>query len=289
MKVTSELLKRYVARDEFERYFSKTYPDGVEFKELLKDTLVKLIDIHFLRRFLSLNEEEKEAYWNKCSVVNSINVWESFDIESSRHINLSSHVTDSTYVENSTEVEDSRRIYGCINVKESTEILHSNDVEDSTLIFDSVDVESCANIINSKHVSWSSMIISSSMVDGSSYCYCGENLANCHFCGFGRNLRDSMFTMGGTNESFLIFGKKVTSAEFFKWKDELDFMLQREQEILVPVKSECDDWSDRYEINRRLDSIFANLSPDFFGWVSRLPNYSDDRFINLFFRKNKII
>ena len=289
MKVTNELLDRYVARDSFTKYFKDTYPNGVEFVDLLKDEKIEFVDFHFLRRYLSLSKEELDAYWEACKVVNSINIWESFNVESSRHILLSDCITDSVNVKNSSNVADSRRVYGSHDVSESSEILYSNRVENSTLIFDSNDITDCANVINSNYISWSSMIINSSRVDGSSYCYMGDGLSNCHFCGFGRNLRDSMFTMGGENESFLIFGEKVGSAEFFGWKDKLDFMLQREHEILVPVNNEEDEWNDRYKINRRLDAIFDSLSPDFFGWVSTLPNYSDDKFISLFFRKNKII
>lgn len=282
MKVTNEMLERFGVK------FSKDV-DEMEFSDAILKELIPMKVFHYIRKYYRLTEEELTLYYDLCCIVNSENVWDSSNIANSKNLFNSYNVEDSNFVRDSEDVGISSNIYNSTSVNNSCEVAHSNDINRSAIIIESQNVEYSCNIARSHDIKWSKVVLNSSNLDGCNYVYMSQDLIDCSFCGFMKNSRHCMFCVGLEDKEYYIFNKPVSQKEYELIEDKLVALLEAEESTMIRLNESKHTAEERFELNRRLDSIVNGLSKEFFGWVGTLPNYSDDVFLDLFFRDREEI
>lgn len=288
MKVTVEALKFYEASDSLISFFKNTYGEEVTIEEILKGEKESLDLLFFLKSYFSFSAEEEELYNKKFSIDNnSFNVFESVNIHFSKNITLSTEVEDSYNIVNSKEVLGSSYIYDSQKIQKSNNIYNSNNVKNSSKIINSFDVDRSNDVFLSKSISESDIISHSANIQKSGYIYKSENLEDSYFCGFCKRVKHCLFCLGVEDKEYMIFNQEVPPQDFFQWKEELFFSLNGERKDFIEIHPLEKLKNDRFSYNGRLDAIFEGLSRNFYGWISSLPNYSEDVFLGLFFRDNE--
>ena len=284
MLVTTNILLSYDASDSIVSYFEQKYPDGIELEKLFteEDNLELL---HFVVKYLKINEQEKNRYNRKCKIVDSTEVYNSKLVNGSKYIVNSEEVNYSELVHESQGIYYSKFVYNSREVKNSVDVWESSGVYDSNKIMLSENVFDSQDVIYSQDVSWSQVINNSQSIEGSKAIYKSNNITNSFFCGFCNNLENSLFCLGIDGKNYQIFNKDVNPAVFERVREELLSKLLSEEFNFISVNSAGYYPEDRYKTSVRFDHMFENLSSEFYGWVSTLPNYSEDLFLSLFFRR----
>lgn len=284
MLVTTNILLSYNAPDEIIEYFESKYPDGIELEELF-DNEEKLELLHFVVKYLKISEQEKSKYNIRCKITDSENVYNSQLINGSRYIVNSVEVNYSELVHESQSIYYSKFIYNSSEVKDSVDVWESNGVYDSNKIMLSENIFDSEDIIYSQDVSWSQVINNSQNIEGAKAIYKSNNITNSFFCGFCNDLENSLFCLGIDGKNYQIFNKEVSPAVFERVREELLSKLLHEEFNFISVNAAGYYPEDRYKTSVRFDHMFENLSSEFYGWISTLPNYSEDIFLSLFFRR----
>lgn len=283
MKVTNEILKR----------FGLQFKDGIDSMEFFEFILryygeYPINLFHYINNYYRLSEEEFGLYCAVFQIKDSSNFWNCFKIENSKNLFNSFSINDSNFIRNSSQVMNSTDIFNSIVVLDSKDVAHSNCVKRSRAIIESQNIDNSDNIARSNNISWSSVILNSSNLSDCSYTYMSQDLVDCHFCGFTKNSRHCLFCVGLENKEYYIFNKPVTQMEYEMVKEKLLSLLEEEQSKMIKVNESKHTAEERFKLNRRFDTIFEGLSSEFYGWVGTLPNYSDNTFVDLFFRDREI-
>lgn len=283
MKVTNEILERFGLK-------LKDGIDSMEFYEfILKYYGEYPINLfHYINNYYRLSEEEFCAYCAVLQIKDSDNFWNCAAIDNSKNLFNSSVVKDSSFIRDSSNIMDSTNIYNSVVVLDSKDVAHSNCVKRSRVVVESQDIDNSDNIARSNNISWSSVILNSHNLKDCSYTYMSQDLVDCHFCGFVGNSRHCLFCVGLNDKEYYIFNKPVSQTEYERVKEKLLSLLEEEKSEMIKVNESGYTAEERYELNRRFDSIINGLTPDFFGWVGTLPNYSDNVYVDLFFRDREI-
>ena len=284
MKVTTELLEYYNAPEEYVEFLKGKYPSGIEFTQLVDSGLATTELLHYIRQYCELTEEEFKLYESFCNIKNSDNIWYSQTVSNSKNLYSSEGVVNSNFVRNSSDVYDSTNIYNSSFIKNSEEVAHSTDIKNSYKVMESQSIDYSHDIARSNQIAWSNNILNSSHLDDCSFVYKGNDLVDCHFCGFVNNSRRCLFCTNIKDKEYYIFNKEVSPAEYEEFKEILISKTEDEKSGLILINQSKHLSEERFRLNRRFDSIFNGLSKEFYGWVGTAPNYSDDVFLNLFFR-----
>lgn len=282
MKVTNEMLERFGIK-------LGGGVDEKEFSDILVTEVFPMKVYHYIKKYYRLTEEELELYYKHCRVLNSENVWDSSDVFNSRNLYNSYNVERSRFVRDSENVKISDDIYNSTSINNSTNVAHSNNINRGLTIIESQNIEYSHDIARSHDIKWSRVILNSSNLDGCNYVYMSQDLVDCSFCGFMKNSRHCMFCVGLEDKEYYIFNKPVSQKEYMLIEDKLTALLEEEKSTMIKVNKSKHTAEERFELNRRLDSIVDGLSKEFFGWVGTLPNYSDNVFLDLFFRDREEI
>ena len=277
MKITSEILEQ----------FGLHFSDGIDEVEFLEAILkfefpIKLF--HYIRQYYRLTPEEFGAYCAVCQIKNSDNFWNCERIENGKNLYNSFDITDSSFVRNSETIHQSNYVYNSDTVRESNDVVYSKYISRSQRILESQDITNSEDVARSNDIDWCSVILNSSRLKDCSYTYMSQDLVDCHFCGFMKNSRRCLFCVGLEGKEYYIFNEPVTPKEYEQIKEKMLSLLEEEQSTMIKVKPSKYLAEERYELNRRFDSIIDGLSKEFFGWVGTLPNYSDNAYVDLFFR-----
>ena len=281
MKITAEILKQWGGNP------SPDIKEPVEFLDVLNSPKVPRFSpdfLHYIRSYYRLSPEEFEAYCNYFEIVNSENFWYSEDITNSKNTFNSYGITNSVCVRNSSQVQNAIDVYNSQFVNKANDIAHSINVDGASRIFESQQIHDSYDIARSNDIYWSRVILNSSFLKDCSYTYMSDNLTDCHFCGFTRNSRHCLFCVGLENKEYHIFNQPVSQMEYEVIKETLMALLEAEKSTMIRIDESKHTAEERFKLSRRFDSIINGLSPEFFGWVGTLPNYSDDTFVSLFFR-----
>ena len=285
MKITLELLKKYNTK--------KAHIEYLEGEGLIGKELIDLIDyevpveiLFHLRKYLKFDEEEEKAYNSFCHIESSSNIWNSISVKDSHDLMNSSFVENSTRVRNSRSVVDSICVYDSTKVRSSGDVVFSNEVYDSDMVLNSTRVFESEQVARSEDIVWSSNVFRSKNVRDSSFIYQSENIEDCDFCGFMKNSNHCMFSTNLEGKEYYIFNEKVSPQEFTQFKEALRERLATELPHMIIAESDGEGGT-RYVFAPRYDSVFNGLSKEFYGWVGTLPNYSDEKFIELFFKENE--
>lgn len=286
MKITLDLLNKYDADDAFIKYLEDNGLLGADLMEII-DEKAPMELIYFFKKYLILTPDEARAidtlfniensynYWYSKDICNSYNIWASGDISNSSNIRYSYRVIDSNHIFRS------KSIGGCKNVYKS------NDVIDSTCVIESSDVRASEQVVRSNDVEWSENILLSFGIQDCGFVYQSSNLKDSYFCGFVNNSSHCLFCSGIKNKEYCVFDEEVDPQTFAMIMDELHERLNTEVTRMVEVNENKHTGSERLKFTPRFDSVFYGLSSDFYGWIGTLPNYTDDKFISLFFNERE--
>lgn len=284
-----ENLGLYAIPDKWIQLLKEKYPEGrVDLIDVIKNEEIALELLHYLRKYVELRPDEMEAYWSRCKVSGAINVWSSDNVENATTVWNSTHVLDSSFIYNSADVTNSYYVFGSEDINEASNIKESKFVKNSNKIVSSSDISDSSQIARSRVVEWSECIVNSDHVNESKFCYMSSDILNSRFCGFCHDASDCLFSIGLTGAKYQIFNKPVDIATFEEWKEKIDYELMGENLTFIKINNDEVYAETRFEVSNRFDAIFDGLSPDFYGFVSTLPNYSDEGFLNLFFRNRKL-
>ena len=279
MIITVEALKKYGAP---EGYIEELGAD-TEFLDILKRPAPTTDFLHFIVKYFSLSADELYEYFQKLEIVNSYNVYTSDHIKNSAYVVRSAFVDNSNVVMDSYSISKSQHIYSCKDVKRSTEILNSNIVECSNEVYFSNDISYCSNISRSTNCDWSNNIFQSRNINESYFIYLSDNCQNSAFLGFCHKVSHCLFCSGLEGAQWMIFNESVEPALYMYYEDALRDKLERENTHIYMINPyENYMPNDRYTIKMRPDVIFDGLSADFYGWISQLPGYTDEKFLGLF-------
>lgn len=279
MKITPEVLERYGADLKFEDGI-----DSMEFLEAICTMKFPMSFYHYIRNYYRLSETELGTYYLFCNIENCNNFWNCQFIKGSENLYNSYNITDSKFVRDSSHIYYSSDIYNSIDVRYGTDIAHSRHIKNSNRIIESQNITDSNDVGRSNNIAWSSVILNSNYLNDCSYTYMSQVSTDCHFCGFMKNSRHCMFCTGLEDKEYYIFNKPVNQSQFEMIKEKLMVMLEEETSKMIKVNKSKHTSEERFRLNRRFDSIINGLSKEFFGWVGTLPNYSDDVYMDIFFR-----
>lgn len=284
MKLTLELLRDYNLNPLFVSYLEKNGLLGADLKEILQHEGVPLELLFYLKKYLKFDDEEISLYNQICRVdKGSRNIWYSKKVQNSSHLMRSSYVSNSFCIRDSEDVNDSEFVFNSSSVRSSKNVSDSENVSDSDTILKSRDVSMSEQVARSKSIDWCENVFWSARLKDCSFIYQSEDLSTSHFCGFMKNSDHCLFCSGLENKSYYIFNEPVTPREFEEVLNTLLEMLNAESAQMIQIHEDKYVAIERFGFSSRYDSIFNGLSENFYGWVGTLPNFSDDKFLTLFF------
>ena len=288
MRITVDLLKRYNACKQSIDFMQANYPNGAEAIEIMQRKDIPLHFLHFGRQYLDVNDEEIQLYKQICRIDDkSRYIWYSNDVSNSTGLMNAHHVNNSSFVRDSFQINNSNHIYNSNNISNCDDIAHSTNIKDSNKILESHDIAESNDVARSNFVSWSSAILNSLLLEDCSFIYKSDNLNDCHFCGFIKNSKHCLFCTELEDKEYYIFNHEVSPTVYEKYREELLLQLQAETPCMINVFSTKYTAEERFELSTRFDTVFNGLSDAFYGWIGTLPNYSDEVFINLFFKNRE--
>lgn len=284
MKILLSEMERYNAAEGMLETFKNMNLDGLEFSEFLKKQ-PPVVMAHFIRTFFSLDKEELKSYFDYCNVTNSTNVWYSTDVDHCSSVAYSKNVIDSSYVYSCKDVKNGKDIYDSLRVEDSENVSNCKDIIYSQNVVNSHDVECSSEIFGSSEIDWSKNILRSDGITDSQYIYHSHNMGNSYFCGFSKNSDHCLFCMGVEGAQYMIFNQPVEVAEFEEWCEKLLFMLNSEQSKFIGINLNEHEAEKRFEVRKGIDNLFEGLSSNFYGQLGNFKNYSEDLFLDLFFKE----
>lgn len=285
MRITVDLLKRYNACKQSIDFMQANYPNGAEAIEIMQRKDIPLHFLHFGRQYLDVSDEEIQLYKQICRIDDkSRYIWYSNDVSNSTGLMHAHHVSNSSFVRDSFQINNSKHIYNSNNISNCNDIAHSTNIKDSNKILESHDIAESNDVARSNFISWSSAILNSLLLEDCSFIYKSDNLKDCHFCGFIKNSKHCLFCTELEDKEYYIFNHEVSPTVYEKCREELLLQLQAETPCMINVFSTKYTAEERFELSVRFDNVFNGLSEAFYGWIGTLPNYSDEVFINLFFK-----
>lgn len=288
MRITVDLLKRYNACKQSIDFMQANYPNGAEAIEIMQRKDIPLHFLHFGRQYLDVNDEEIQLYKQICRIDDkSRYIWYSNDVSNSTGLMNAHHVNNSSFVRDSFQINNSNHIYNSNNISNCDDIAHSTNIKDSNKILESHDIAESNDVARSNFISWSSSILNSFLLEDCSFIYKSDNLNDCHFCGFIKNSKHCLFCTELKDKEYYIFNHEVSPTVYEKYREELLLQLQAETPCMINVFSTKYSAEERFELSTRFDTVFNGLSDAFYGWIGTLPNYSDEVFINLFFKNRE--
>ena len=288
MRITVDLLKRYNACKQSIDFMQANYPNGAEAIEIMQRKDIPLHFLHFGRQYLDVNDEEIQLYKQICRIDDkSRYIWYSNDVSNSTGLMNAHHVNNSSFVRDSFQINNSNHIYNSNNISNCDDIAHSTNIKDSNKILESHDIAESNDVARSNFISWSSAILNSLLLEDCSFIYKSDNLNDCHFCGFIKNSKHCLFCTELEDKEYYIFNHEVSPTVYEKYREELLLQLQVETPCMINVFSTKYTAEERFELSTRFDNVFNGLSDAFYGWIGTLPNYSDEVFINLFFKNRE--
>lgn len=289
MKITVNQLYNFDAPKGLIEYVEKVYPAGVEVADLIKDSDIEFDFLHFIRNYLPLTKEETAEYMRVCRIdEESKNIYNSEQITSSKLVASSANVVDSYNIFNSQDVVSSRYVVNSMGVQNSNSVLNSQDIEHCGVIVDSKKVTESNNILSSEDINWCDTINFSTCLEESRFIYRSDRLNDSYFCGFCKDGNHLLFCVGVEGADYMIFNQPVSIQDFEIWREKLLFILSSENVQFIPLDRTAALPMERFKVNYRLDAIFNGLSSNFYGQIGNFPNFSDELFIDLFFRDKEI-
>jgi len=284
MKITVELLKKYGADPSFIGYMDTNGLEGADLIEILDREDAPIEFLYFLRKYLKFDENENLKYNIRCKIDDSsTNIWQSQGVEESSNLMKSFFVKGSSNVRNSTGVTDSSFVFRSNGIVNSNEVARSKEVKDSDIVLDSEYVSTSERVTRSSQIDWCENVFLSENLKDCKFIYQSKNLVDSYFCGFMENSSHCLFCSGESGKEYCIFDEEVDPQTFSEVVEALREILDAEQSEMIEVYDGKFTAEERYGFSPRFDSIFNGLSKEFYGWVGTVPNFTEDKFLALFF------
>lgn len=211
--------------------------------------------------YKSTNVKDSSYTFDCDNVVYSKLIVSSKQVKNSEWVKHSEVVTNSLYVQNSSSVRDSTYVMNSSSIVEASQILRCNDCNMSFALID------CKAARDSK------------------FCYCSEDILDCTCSAFLKNCTHCIFSSGLSNESYMVFNQKVSPNRFSEIREIMDYKFG-DLWNLETVNIVSKDGGNLVQ-KAFYDTMFDALGADFFGWLGSLPEYDENVFIRLFFRRYK--
>ena len=284
MLITKDILADYGAAKtknlvEELKKFEKTYPNGIEFIDLLKEKEKFTVLLSWCYLFLPLNEKEKVTYDEEFEIKNSFSVYKSFYITNSKFITHSKNIFDSSYVHGSDNVELSSVIRNSSSIDHSEEIFSSEKVSNSFLVVNSSNITNSKNIVNSTKIRESKNIFKSMDVNNSDIIYNSEQVRYSVFCNNCTNCEGVLFSSDLSNKNFFCFNRPI---KFSMYNEIIAQYKKLFPELTIDLVNstssgflECNIPISPSQI-MNLGKHFAKIDKRFWEWVSTLPNFNID-------------
>ena len=284
MKVTHELLSRFDSDFSLHEFIDKYGRVGAEPIDLmLHDPAPSLEQLHWIKRFFDLTDTEKARYFQLCGIEDSNHVYGSNQVLMSEYVSASSNVTKSENVFDGENISYSNHIYTCADVSNSSDIVFSRHVSKSQFIFNSENIEFSHDVFRGSDIKWSNFISFCERVEDSSFVYRSNDCYRSHFLGFSSRCTNCLFSTNLQGAEWFIFNEPVAIKDYVRVEEEMNWKLDEVTDHIAKVDPKVSSAVKRYTGYNRLDAIFDVLGAEFFGWVGTLPNYSEEKFLNLFF------
>lgn len=285
MKITSEFLEKVGASKEGIEFLNTNFNGAAEPLEIIeKFPQLPMPWIHFVRQYFLETPEEIQKYNEICNIINSTKAILSTDVYDSYMVINSNSVKEGQYVFDTSGANNSSYIYNCVRIKESNNIKSSIDVENSSLIISSDYIRDSTQIYNSSYINWSHQVTRSININDSSFIYMSKNISDCYFCGFLLNCKHCLFCYGLEDKDYYIFNEPVSPAEYSKVLEELIPILFAEVPAFISLNDVESAREQRFVYSTSIDAIFKGLSRDFYNWVYELKWFTEEKFMNLFYK-----
>ena len=279
MIITAERLKKYGASPKTIGHLEKNHPNGIELIKIIDNPNLTTEDLHWIRKYFTLDTQEFTAYCLRCGIVHSDNFWESANIDGCNYIIKSSNVKESSSIFGSKDIVNSSDVVLSENVEHARMVFLSLMIEEGEKIFQSKNVTTSTNIVNCSAIINSRNVIDSSAVFNSSEIISSKNIHNSHFiqncenikhCLFCENLQDAeycIFNLPVDKDYYIVFEKQYNKyfsdllAFVTEWPNNL---LAEKTPTILPFK----DW-------------YKPIPQKFWKWVRTLPNFDSMLIYNI--------
>lgn len=285
MYLTTELLRKYGAREEKIQEFVGRFPNGIETLDFLEEIGPEAIAddytpwleaLYWGYRMLPWTTQEKEKYYEVLNIDSSSSVYESYDVEESEKVIHSDHIYLSGNIDNCNNIRSSNYVASSITVEGSNGVLKSEYVVNSDLVDTGMDIQDSKEIYKASHVKKSQKCARVNSIENciglfsSSGCkeaYYSSFLKNCHHCLFCDDIEDA---------SFRIFNQPVSEKDFFVILSMVESYFDNKLEPLIEITVNDEfyfglDW----HVSTHFTKIYRSLPQGVFDQLYRLPGYND--------------
>lgn len=271
MIVTTQILKKFQVEPSIIEIFNNNYPDGLELSEIICNKNSTLENLHYLRRYLSFNQEELDLYCKRCNIINSKDIWESDKVKSSQYIVKSSDVIESCGVFNSKDVKNSNNIVNAENIEEGQNIFISSIIESSEKIFNCKNVISSINVCNSTMIIGCKNVTDSFNIFNSSEIIKSVGVQNSHFIQNCKNVKFCLFCNNLNDAEYCVFNVQVD-------KDLYQIFEKQYNKYMEALLNFVQDWPEHLLTEfipktNKINCWYTSISEKFWKWVRTLPNF----------------
>lgn len=281
MYITSDILVKRGACQEYIDFFIKRYPNGVEMLELIERGHIPYHGLHWGYKWLDPSAEEIAAYWKRVVVENSEGVDESDHVSNSSLIVRSSQIANCENIIDSKEVNNSEHIHKSEMVDNSSWIHNSFFVDNSTRILNSKNIENSNEVVDSTYIINSSGVMDSTNIVEGHTIWRSSNLTNCGFCFNCNNLVNALFCLNQDNGEYLLFNKPIDKTRFEMINKQMRRYASVHPDMIKGWPESLHDGEPVKIYNFREHT--KNIPVSFWNWVKTLPGYDADIIYSLTF------
>lgn len=272
MFVTTDLLRKYNACKQGIKYIERTYPNGAEMIDIIRDKHIPKEMLHWGRKYFTNTQEELDAYCEVCKIVNTEGYWYSQNVRNSKYVVKSKDVNNGIGIFESNDVSDSIDVVSSENILDCKQVFYSSMVDESEKIFKGQNITNSTNICSSTMIANSKNVIDSFNVFDSSEIISCVSVSNSYFCQDCKNIKHCMFCEGVEDAEYYIFNKPVDKAHFelvekqyLKYLTEhLEFVREWPADLLA---------IQHISPTRKFDDWYHPISARFWKWARTLPHY----------------
>ena len=214
MFLTSEILQHAGACEQGQSWFAKHYPNGVELSELITQRHVSKAFLHWGRKYLTTNEEEKALYDKVLENENNDAVLECEKTKNSKRVFYSKNISNCADVHRCEDIKDSFVFINSNTVENSSQVFLSEFVYNSIKVLNSTNINQSLNVIESTYVVRSKNVYMSNLITGCAEIYRGTNLEDCMLCNDCSNIKHCFGCQGLKEGEYFVFNKQVSPEHF---------------------------------------------------------------------------
>lgn len=271
MLLNKEILIKHRAPEEIIEIFNLSYPDNkdIDIIDIINDGPIKLVK--WIEQFLYSPKDISDKMKERLAIKNSIQVYNSSQINNSYFIINSDDVKDSKHVSNSLSIENSDFVINSRSVKDSFKVYCSKYVFQSEDVIESSNINGSNNIRESKFVVNSSNILNGNNVNYSNHLLNCNNIYNSCLCSQVNNSKNCLFCCDLEEKEYYLFNKPISEQIYQIIFEQYQSIMNKQlilfktpRNLVVPEKT------------KKKSILFSDFSKNEWQWVETLPNYDKD-------------